>query len=729
VVNRAEKRKQKKLAASKTRLGQPKALSPQQLADLQSTFNEALNAYTLGDLQAAQKRFQHILKIVPNHPISLHFLGLIALQANQTTAGIDLIRKALIADPNYDEARINLGNALQEMEFFDDAVKQYQDVIKRLPQSAEAHLGLGTTFQKQGRIKDALSSFQTVLKISPNLAEAHNNIGPVFEALGEVEQAIEHYNIALRLNPQDVEVLRNLGVACQNIGLLKEAEEHLCKALAIDPDFAEAHSSLGLVFLKNERLDKAVESFQRAISIKPDYKPALINLGNVQITQTLFDLAINSFEQVLTIDPKYADAFIGMSMALEKSGRLKEAEENSLKALDISSDSAEAHLALGNVRQTQMRMEEALVCYDRALELKPDFAEVYCSKGLVCQDLARLDAADENFRAALKLDPSLKMAQNNLFLLQLLRGDFKNGFADTTSRFAISRENNKTMFHKPRWAGEKLDGKCLALISEQGIGDEIMFSTMFADLNTNKTKLIVECDKRLLPIYERSFKDVTFVEKSRPPSELLNGDDVDYQIEIGSLGHYLRNDLNDFPKPSAFFKARPKHVNELRQRYLKQSKGRPIIGISWSSESYGLKTKKSIDLEKWMPILSSPTHSFLNLQYGDVDEDLSLIKEQHGVEIFKDTDIDPLKDMEGFVDQVAAVDMVISISNATVHVAGALGKKTWLLLPLVSPIWGWQMDRSDSLWYPNIKMFRQPTFGDWTTVIDTVAQDLRATVL
>jgi len=601
----------------------------------------------------------------------------------------------------------------------------YKSVLRIDPNHPVALHLLGLVAHQLGQNDQAVEWIEQALAIKPDYAEAHSNLSLVFQALGHPKDAVGCCRAALRLVPDYVEAHCNLGNALRTLGKRNQAADCYRKAININPNFAMAHFNLGLIFKDSQKIDQAVVCFEKAIALQPNFAEAHNNLGIARKAQHLFDLAVDSYQSALTLNPNYAEALVNLGSVLNELNRFTEAEDCCRKATLINPTLAEGHLNLGGSLLKQMRNEEAMISLHQVLALEPENAYAFCCLGLAHLGLGHLEAADKNFHLALKLQPDLVIANNNLYILQLLQCDFKNGFANSKLRFDVLNQSNLVKFNKPRWTGEDLTGKCLALFSEQGIGDEILYSTMFNDLKHKAGRLIVECDPRLMPVYERSFKDITFVSKVRPQDKALGRAEVDFQLDIGSLGQYLRSDIADFPAPAAFLKTRPKGPENLRDRYKNWSKGRPIIGISWRSGSHGLSTQKSISLAQWLPILSNPDVAFLNLQYGNVDDELRLLKEQTGIDIFCDPDIDPLQDMDAFVDQVAAVDMVISISNATVHVAGALGQKTWLMLPLVSPIWCWHMGRDDSLWYPNIKIFRQPAFADWDSVISTVGKSLR----
>ncbi|MCH8328470.1 MAG: hypothetical protein IID15_08130 [Candidatus Marinimicrobia bacterium] len=233
---------------------------------------------------------------------------------------------------------------------------------------------------------------------------------------------------------------------------------------------------------------------------------------------------------------------------------------------------------------------------------------------------------------------------------------------------------------------------------------------------------IIECKGRLLGLFERSFPQATVVAKPIDPSSSLL-EAVDVQSPVGSLPGHLRNSWNDFPRRPGYMTVDASRQSSWKERFDSLGPG-PVIGISWRG---GTKPKfrrlRSISLDQWQPLLSVPGVNFVNLQYGDCAEALDAVRQTLGVRIHDWADADPLGDLDLWAAQVAALDLVISVDNSTVHMAGALGMPVWTLLPTAAN-WRWMHDREDSPWYPSMRLFRQTRTGIWTDTIERVAQAL-----
>lgn len=260
------------------------------------------------------------------------------------------------------------------------------------------------------------------------------------------------------------------------------------------------------------------------------------------------------------------------------------------------------------------------------------------------------------------------------------------------------------------------DARVLAW-GEQGIGDRILLAGMLADLHEAAGDVAVETEPRLVPLLARSFPALEILAEGEPPA----GSGFMSQIALGALGQHFRKQPDAFPSRSTYLRADPARTAALRHRYT-IAPDRLLIGISWCSRNAAFGRFKSVGLAEWAPILAVPGVTFVNLQYGDTHDERSRIEAPH---ILHDATIDPLRDLDGAASQIAAMDLVITTSNTTAHMAGALGIETWTLLPSgPGLLWYWFQDREDSPWYPSMRLFRQHRPGDWTELIARVASRL-----
>lgn len=483
-----------------------------------------------------------------------------------------------------------------------------------------------------------------------------------------------------------------LASSLQEKGFLEEATKHYLDAIEANPDFIDAYFKLAVVYQIMCRYDEAMFHYQKVLDLKADHLEAILNLGNVLRIKGEVDEAISMFDKAITIKPGYASTYNNLGVAFRDKGD----------------------------------MDKAILNYRKALELDDTFSEVHNNIGMAFQEKAEFDDAEIYYRKALQLNVNFAEAHYNLSSLLLLSGRFKEGWEEYEWRMKTARFDSRYhSFKFPVWDGDPLEGKKILISAEQGVGDEIMFASCLSDIIDQAELCIVECDGRLLPLFSRSFPKVFFFDRySAVPDEVAS---AELKTAMGSLPGYFRNDLNRFPDKKYYLLPDSNRVDFWQTR-LKEIGHGIKIGISWQGSLHDYTNRlQSIPLEQWTQVLSLPEISFISLQYGsEVSEEIKTIKSKSGITIHQWTDANPLENLDDFAAQVAALDLVISVDNSTVHMAGALGKSVWTLLPYV-PDWRWMLDREESPWYPTMRLFRQPSPGDWGSVIKRVAEEIKKT--
>ena len=275
------------------------------------------------------------------------------------------------------------------------------------------------------------------------------------------------------------------------------------------------------------------------------------------------------------------------------------------------------------------------------------------------------------------------------------------------------------MKDKPLWDG-KSKSKVL-LWREQGIGDDIIFLGLAPEaFEAAGESMSILIDPRLIPICERSMPGIEFLPATK--GSALE-DSFDYQLPMGSLPRLFRNSEEDFNKTKqGYFKADMTRVEQLRKEL--GIEGRKVIGISWKSFKSLNTTKKSMDLDRFGRIFKDCNVALLNLQYGEVDEEIEEFKESTGIEVLQSSSVDLREDLDGLAALIELCDLVVSTSNVTIHMAGALGKDSWVLLPFAANFW-WLIERTDSLWYPTVRLYRQKSLQDWSEILENIASSLK----
>lgn len=330
--------------------------------------------------------------------------------------------------------------------------------------------------------------------------------------------------------------------------------------------------------------------------------------------------------------------------------------------------------------------------------------------------------AMRSHRKAVDIDPDNADAHTNLGLALLSEGKLKEGWEECEWRW-LNRDNDKMRdFTQAPWQGEPLKGKTILVISEQGVGDEVMFAGQIQDLLHAGAKVVLESEARLLPVFERSFAEVECIIKANPPAT-TGRTDIDFQVAGASLGRWLRPDVDAYPDRAAYLRVDTARRDALREKYKDGTKDL-LVGLAWNSLNVKIGPRKSLSLSALSPLTKIPRIRFFDLQYGDTAAERQAFEKETAADVFHDPDIDQLNDLEAFAAQVAAMDLLISISTTAVHLAGALGVPTWVMLN-TAPLNCWLREGDTSHLYPSVRLYRQTQAGEWAGVVDQVAKDLK----
>jgi tetratricopeptide (TPR) repeat protein/SAM-dependent methyltransferase len=571
----------------------------------------------------------------------------------------------------------------------DQAEEFYHQVLRVEPQHADALHLLGVAAHQRSRHEAAVDHISRAIAIKGRVAPYHSNLGTAYSALGRIDQAIASFRSAVQIDPDYADAQFNLATLLQEQGRLDEAIATYHRLLELRPDYVEAHNNLGVALGKQGQLEEAVASYQTAVELQPNFAEAHNNVGTVLQALGRFDEALKCHQQALALRPEYPEACFNLGNIYKERQEWEEAIAQYRRVLEIDSSYAAAYVNLGLVYKEQCRLEEAVVCNSRAIEIQPDFVEAHVNRAFAHR----------------------------------LMGDLAAGWDEYDWRF--QEENLPDRFRQPIWDGSDLKDCTLLVYGEQGVGDEIMFASCIPDLLQGAGGCIVECDPRLVPLFARSFLDAQVVPGPRETGVFIRRPlpPFDVRIPMGSVPRYTRRTLDSFPNVRSYLVPDAEKKQKWQARLAELGEGLKV-GISWrGGRKKTTIEKRTTTLDDWLCLFGVPNACFVNLQYGECSEELSRLQQQHGVCVHDWDDADPLTDLDSFAAQIAALDLVISADNSTVHMAGAVGVPVWTLLPF-APDWRWMLDRSDTPWYPSMRLFRQPNQGDWDRVLREVADAL-----
>jgi tetratricopeptide (TPR) repeat protein len=610
------------------------------------------------------------------------------------------------------------GLLLHEQGALDRAINHYLDVLRIDPANADAHLYLARARCQQGRIAEGVDLARKCLDLDPGQARAHRLLGMALSRLGHHEEALASLDRAIALAPAaENHGLR--GDILVALGRRAEAIESYDHALALAPHSPAEWCNRGAALHDLARYAEALESFDRAISLQPDFAEAHYNRGNALSRLERHAEALASYDRALALDPQYVDALNNRANALDRLANPELALENVERALAIDADHVGALTTRAVLLRKAGRSDAALASCQRALVLAPNDDKALTVCGDVLIDLERFDEALSILDRQIARMPAAAGPKWNKSLVCLGLGRFVEGWPLYEHRWAAAKGLTPRPYPQPRWRGERLAGTLMAW-SEQGLGDEILHAGMLPDLMVRTSNIVLEVEPRLVALFARSFPAVKVI-GLRP--QLYDGP-LAAQIPFGSLGGFFRRRWEDFPsRESGYLIADPARTAELRAPLAQH--GRRVIGLSWISKApFGGKAK-SARLIDFAALLRAPGVRFVDLQYGDTADERDEVRRKLGIDVERLPDIDTMNDIDGLAALISACDTVVTVSNTTAHLAGALGTTTWVMVPHGhARIWYWFRDRPDSPWYPRVRVRRQTRGESWAEVVARVAREI-----
>jgi tetratricopeptide (TPR) repeat protein len=587
-------------------------------------------------------------------------LGRLLLRSGVPHEAEEVLRRALALRPGDAAAQLTLGHVLIERGDLEGARRAFEGLVRAKPRSAEAHYGLGRALFSGSRRAEAEASFRRALELDPRHVGARAAVGDLLRLRARFEEAREAYEAALAVDPSSEEASIGLALSLFALGEREETLGILRRLIRANPRSARLHRHLGGVLRDSAATEEAIPVLREA----------------------------------LRLDPKDADAMRFLGSALGDLGRYGEAR----------------------------------AMFEAALAGAPHRADLWNEMGIFEMYAGRTEAAERCLRQAIELGPELPAHHNNLGHCLIIQGRLEEGWALLDHRGGLAgHAEGHQRFALPRWEGEPLGGRSILVYAEQGLGDEIMFASCIPDLARAAGRCIAECDPRLAEIFARSFPGVEvqaskrwdageWFERLQPKPEL--------QVAAGSLPRYFRRRLEDFPRHSGYLQADPARVERWRSR-LAQLGAKLCVGISWKG---GLvrtgEMRRTLKLERLLPILRQPGVVFVSLQYTESRADLLRLEREHGIRVHHWQEA--IADYENTAALACALDGVISVCTALVHLCGALGRPVWVLAPH-NPGFRYRIGERNP-WYPGVELFEQSVPGEWDPVLAAVRQRLAAAV-
>jgi tetratricopeptide (TPR) repeat protein len=722
----------------------------------QARLADAVGAHRAGRLREAVAGYQALLQRSPEDADLLQLLGVALAQLGSCADAVVLLARSLELKPDRPSVLLNLAQALHTLGREEEALQACNraltldaslaggyrtraaaltalgrreealanagQAVRLALKDAGAHADLGVALEAVGRERQALECFERAIALDPNLTAAHHNRAMLLARLGEHERALQSFDRALALQPHHAALHANRGNTLRELGQLSEAEQSYSLALAIAPHDPAMLQGRALVRYLLQRHVEALRDYDALGAYGEDQAAALVGRGATLVALRRYADALAPLERAIELLPAEAEAHIQRGVALLNLERNAEALESFDRALAIRPDASGVLNNRGIALTGTGRVPEALESFIRSALVNGLAAENQTNMGIVLKILGRHREAAASFGRALAHKPGDPSARFALAFLYLTLGEFALGWPLYEARFEVPALGNPARhFSAPRWNGtEPLAGKTLLVHAEQGLGDVIQFCRYLRLLAAQGATVVFEVMPALRALLRTLPPAIQFVSRGEPLPPF------DYYCPLLSLPLAFKTRPDTIPAQVPYLTAEPQRTASWWER-LRSLPGLRV-GLAWQGnpavEKLIWARGRSIPLGSLEPLAQLPGVSLVSLQKGPGLEQLRNVPfAGRIIDLSADLDRGP----DAFLDTAAVMeglDLVISSDTSVAHLAGALGRPVWTVLA-ASPEWRWGLGRSDTPWYPTMRLFRQTTDGDWTAVVAEIAAALQ----
>lgn len=614
------------------------------------------------------------------------------LRASNLEAAEPLLLQALAIEANNSDTLRFLGIISAQRKDYAQALKYFEAAIKVNPQNGITHSNLGNVLFELGQFEKALNAYDNAIALNPTYAEAWSNKGNALYELGRYEDALEQHDRAIALNPIYPEAWSNKGNALYELELYEEALKHHDRAISLNSSYADAWSNKGLVLNALKDFKNALTHHDKAISLNPQSPKAWVNKGLSHSDLEQHEDALAIYEKAIALNPNFAEAWTNKGNAVFALGRYKESIGHHQKAIQIKPNYAQAWYNLGISYTALKNYQESIASYEQAIRLKPDYAMAYWNKSLV----------------------------------ELAIGDLRNGWQNFEARAFIKNSPLQTSYNLiPRLKNTSdVRGKKILIWSEQGLGDAIQFCRYVPELAKLGAEVTFIAPAALTALLGSLDGAIQITDNC---NDLSN---FDFQAPLMSLPLLFNTELETIPCPASYLRADSIKQDMWKERLSSNKSLR--VGLVWNGgfranqpEMWAVNERRNIPLEMISRLQYLTNIEFFSLQKGDpaeseLEQNKLLVWPSNNFHNF----VSELKDFSDTAALISNLDLVISVDTSTAHLAAALGKPTWILNRYDS-CWRWLEDRTDSPWYPSVRLYRQETPGNWGDVLDLVIKDLQ----
>lgn len=652
--------------------------------------NQAYALHCANKLDEAEKLYELLLENNSSDPNVLNLYGLLCLSKGNPQKAIELLSKALIFNKDA-YIMTNLAKAYYMSSNIEKALVFYKQAVELQP-SEDIYYSMGIAYKQLNHLDEAIESYKKALNINPNNYNALYNLAVVYSDNKNIRNAISIATKAEFINPNDVDIHTLLSTFYESQGEYEKSINHLEKAAKLANNYLYYYN-LGVLYSKIENKQKAIESYKKVLVLNPKHVESLVNLSTLYKTDNKTECLLY-LKLAYVISPNEKNVCIGLAQAYRDFFDNDKSIEV-LKSYLKDNDNADAHALLAINYMDLLRYEDALSEYNKALSLESHNLDFLHGKAMALKYLGKFDDAKLLLEYILSKDSKSQQSVTTLGMMCLQQKDFYRGM-----ELYIQRSNETkflTQFSKNIWKkGDIVEDKVVLLYSDCGLGDTIMFSRYIPFIQKIAKKVILQTDKELVGIFKENFDNLDVYSKTEKDFEF------DIVIPIMNLPYVLDMDFDNIPLSEGYLRAVAAPINSNKLK----------VGIFYQGNKRVFKNR-SIPFDKIEKLSELSNIDLYSFQLENAEnEKANIINLADKISNYKDT-----------AQLLKGIDILVTIDSSIVHMAGALGVKTFLLLPYTAE-WRWFNDNYSTPWYQSVRIFKQSSSSSWDEVINQVKDAL-----
>ncbi len=632
-----------------------------------------------------------------------------AAQNSATTPEIQTVLEAALAHQTKGE--------------YADADRMYKRVLDTYPGNIDALHFRGILAYQVGNLPVARELVTRATDIAKRDGKIRATLALIEDAAGNAKAARTQYQRALSLAPENKEARNNFGAFLRNLGEWDAAEVQFAKAIETGPEFLPALGNLGAMLLETGRLEEAANTFYRALEVAPDNPDSLMDLGIVLQRQGQFEAAEQKFQTILNNEPDNPAAHINMASLYFRMEKMEDGLRFAERGVELFPDHPAAHNNLGNLLGSLDRFDEAEAAFKKAIKLAPKDAEAVSNLAHLYKQVGRIGDAAALYQQAITFSPDNPRHRFGLSLSLMGLGRLEEALPFHEAGFDCAERRPDRRKIAKTWDGSPPGDRPVLIWPEQGLGDELRFISALPDLldgPLSGAAVTLECDPRLVALFQRSFPDITVAAEGE--TEITNRT---LQRSMGQAHDLVRREIAHFDRSAAYLKPDPELVKKWQDRLAALPPG-PRIGFGWRSGLVNTRRSTRVTtIEDWRPLLETQGIQLIALQYGDTDQEREAAETRYGCHLHFWDDLDLRDDLNDLVALISCLDQVATIANSLGDLAGATGTPSLVTLPEHQWV---TLGTDHHPWYPNVTLVQRRNDEDWTGVMQEIANRVKALI-